>query len=95
MLHLNDTKESNNIYYYVPISLSKGNRKSLQEGYRICEKLLLRESSFNMTRGREDEDTEGGLPNFLDTQKGAPEEIRGGSKNLYISKPSGGGGGGS
>ena len=46
-----------------------------------------------MTRGG-DEDIEGGLQKFLDTRKGGPEKIRGGSKNLYTSKPTGGGGGG-
>ena len=47
-----------------------------------------RESSFNMTRGG-DEDIEGGggLRKFLDIRKG-------GSENLYTSKPTGGGGGG-
>ena len=44
--------------------------------------LILRESSFNMTRGEGDEDIEGGLRKFLDTQKG-------GSENLYTSKPTG------
>ena len=34
----------------------------------------------------------GGLQNFLDTQKGGTEKIRGGSKNFYTSKPEGGGG---
>ena len=56
-------------------------------------KNCLRESSFNMTRGR-DEDIERGLPKFLDTRKGSSEKIRGGggSENLYTSKPTGGGG---
>ena len=46
---------------------------------------LIRESSFNtmMTR-RRDEDLELGLRKFLDSQKG-------GSENLYTSKPTGGG----
>ena len=37
---------------------------------------------------------EGGLRKFLDTQKGGSEKIRGGggSKNVYTSKPTGGGG---
>ena len=30
-----------------------------------------------------------GLRKFLDTQKGGSEKIRGGSKNLYTSKPTG------
>ena len=34
--------------------------------------LALRESSFNMTRGG-DEDIEGGLRKFLDTRRGAPK----------------------
>ena len=42
-----------------------------------------------MTRG--DEDIEGGLRKFLDTRKGGSEKIRGGSENLCISKPTGGG----
>ena len=36
--------------------------------------------------GGRDEDIEGGLQQFLDTRKG-------GSENLYTSKPTGGGGG--
>ena len=36
-----------------------------------------------------DEDIEGGLWKFLDTQKGGSEKIRGGSENLYTSKPTG------
>ena len=44
--------------------------------------MTVRESSFNMTR-EGDEDIEGGLQKFLDTRKG-------GSKNLYTSKPTGG-----
>ena len=44
-----------------------------------------------MARG--DEDIEGGgLEKFLDTQNGGSEKIRGGSKNLYTSKPMGEGG---
>ena len=44
-----------------------------------------------MTRG--DEDIEGGLRKFLDTRKGGSEKIRrGGSENLYSSKPTGDGG---
>ena len=40
-----------------------------------------------------DEDIEDGLQKFLDTWKGGSEKIRGGgSKNLYASKPTGGGG---
>ena len=46
----------------------------------------LRQSSFNMTRGREDGNIEGGLRKFLDTRKG-------GSENLYALNPKGGGGG--
>ena len=38
---------------------------------------MLRESSFNMTRGG-DEDIEGGLWEFLDNWKGGSEKIRGG-----------------
>ena len=53
---------------------------------------LLRESSFNMTRGG-DEDIEGGLRKFLDTRKGGCGKIRGGSENLYTLNPKGGGGG--
>ena len=45
-----------------------------------------------MTRG--DEDIEGGgLLKFLDTRKGALKKIRGGSEDLYTSKPTGEGGG--
>ena len=54
---------------------------------------MFRESSFNMTR-RGDEDIEGGLRKFLDTQRGGSEKIVGlgggegrGSENLYTSKP--------
>ena len=46
---------------------------------------MVRESSFNMTRGGGEDIEGGGLRKFLDTQKG-------GSENLYISKPTGGGG---
>ena len=46
-----------------------------------------------MTRGK-DEDIEGGLQKFLDTRKGGSEKIRGGSENLYTSKPTGVGEGG-
>ena len=48
----------------------------------LCQSSGIRESSFNMTRG--DEDIEGGLQKLLDTRKG-------GSENLYTSKPTGGG----
>ena len=51
----------------------------------------VRESSFNMTRG--DEDVKGGLQKVLPTRKGGSEKIRGGSENLYTSKPTWGGGG--
>ena len=51
---------------------------------------VIRESSFNMTRGG-DEDIEGGLRKFLDTRKGGSEKIRRGSANLYSLKPTGGG----
>ena len=44
-----------------------------------------------MARGDEDIE-EGGLEKFLDTQNGGSEKIRGGSKNLYTSKPMGEGG---
>ena len=46
-----------------------------------------------MIRGGGDEDIEGGgLLKILDTWKGGSEKIRGGgSKNLYTSKPTGGG----
>ena len=37
-------------------------------------KKFLRESSFNMTRGG-DEDIEGGLRKFLDTRRGGSEKI--------------------
>ena len=52
---------------------------------------VLRESSFNMTRG--DEDIEGGLRKLLDTRKGGSEKVRGVSENLYTLNPKGGGGG--
>ena len=39
--------------------------------------IFFRESSFNMTRGG-DEDIDGGLRKFLDTRKGGSEKIRGG-----------------
>ena len=46
--------------------------------------LSIWESSFNMTRGGGGgEDIEGGLRKILDTRKG-------GSENLYTSKPTGG-----
>ena len=35
---------------------------------------MVRESSFNMTRGW-DEDIEGGLPKFLNTRRGGSEKI--------------------
>ena len=45
-----------------------------------------------MTReGDEDIEGGGGLRKFLDTRKGGSEKIRGGSENLYTSKPTGGG----
>ena len=48
----------------------------------------MRESSFNMTRGGGgDEDIEGGLRKFLDTQKG-------GSENLWLQNQQERGGGG-
>ena len=47
------------------------------DSYAIIKNICsFRESSFNMTRG--DEDIEGGLRKFLDTRKGASENIRGG-----------------
>ena len=59
--------------------------------FLLTLKQILRESSFNMTRGGED--IEGGLRKFLDTRKGGSEKIRGGdSENLYTSKPTTGGG---
>ena len=47
---------------------------------------LIRESSFNMTGGGGgDEDIEGGLQKFLDTQKGGSENITGGlQKFVYM-----------
>ena len=44
---------------------------------------------------RRDEDIEGvgGLRKFLGTRKEGSEKIKRGSKNLYTSKPTGGGGG--
>ena len=36
----------------------------------------------------------GGSPNFFDTRKGGPEEIRRGSQNLYTLNPKGVDGGG-
>ena len=50
------------------------------------------ESSSNMTKGVDEDIEGGGLQKFLDTRKGGPEKIRGGSENLYTSKPTGGGG---
>ena len=44
---------------------------------------------INMTGG--DKDIEG-VWKFLDTRKGGSEKIRGGSENLYTSKPTGEGG---
>ena len=55
-------------------------------------KVYLRESSFNMTRGGWR--YWGGRRKFLDTRMGGSEKIRrggGGSKNMYTSKPTGGG----
>ena len=46
-------------------------------------------------RGEGNEDIEGGLRKFLDTLKVGSEKIRGGFENLYTSKPTGGGEGGS
>ena len=46
--------------------------------------MVLRESSFNMTRG--DEDIEGGLQKFLDTRKGGSEKIRGGLQKFVYFK---------
>ena len=47
-----------------------------------------------MTRGRGGEDIDGGLREFLDTQKGALKKLGGGgSENLYTLNPKGGGGG--
>ena len=44
-----------------------------------------------MTRrgGGGDEDIERGSENCLDTRKGGSEKFRGGSENLYTSKPTG------
>ena len=54
------------------------------------DRILVRESSFNMTRG--DEDIEGGgVRKFLDSRKGGSEKIRGGSENLYTFNPKMGG----
>ena len=41
---------------------------------------ILRESSFNMTRGDEDIEGGGGLQKFFDTRKGGSEKIRGSPK---------------
>ena len=51
--------------------------------------LILRESSFNMTR--EDEDIEGGLRKFLDTRKGGSEKIRGAPKICILQNQQEGG----
>ena len=68
-----------------------GDRVFSASSKQSCECcVLIRESSFNMTRGGED--IEGGLRKFLDTRKGGSEKIRGGSKNLYTFNPKGGGG---
>ena len=50
-----------------------------------------RESSFNMTKGGGMKILRGVLRKFLDIRKGGSEKIRGGSENLYTSKPTGGG----
>ena len=47
-------------------------------GLVLTEIQAFRESSFNMTKGG-NEDIEGGLRKFLDTQEGGSEKIRGGS----------------
>ena len=58
--------------------------------YDIVDLCLVRESSFNMTRGV-DEDIDGGLWKILDTWKGTSEKIKGDSENWYTSKPTAGG----
>ena len=72
-----------------------GDKSSRDTFRKICFSIL-RESSFDMTRGGGgDEDIEGGLRKFLGTRKGGFEKIRGGggSKNLYTSEPTAEGGG--
>ena len=44
----------------------------------------VRESSFNMASGGGEEDIEGGLRKFLDTQKGGSEKNRGGLRKLVL-----------
>ena len=56
---------------------------SLEIIWNISNLSEFRESSFNMTRGG-DEDIKGGLRKFLDTRKG-------GSENLHTLNPKGGG----
>ena len=51
----------------------------------------IRESSFNMTRGGGDEDIEGGLRKFLDTQKGALKKLEGAPKICILQNQQEGG----
>ena len=59
--------------------------------YSPSDNIALMESSFNMKRKGGEDIEGGGLRKFLDTRKGSSEKIRGGSENLYASKPTGGG----
>ena len=60
---------------------------------RLYTFMLLRESSFNMTRGGMKILRGGGLRKFLGTQKGGSEKNRGGGyENLYTLNPKGSGG---
>ena len=73
-----EVRRINTFFCLVPVKFS----------YSVRCTWAVRESSFNMTR-EGDEDIEGGLRKFLDTRKGGSEKTRGGSENLYTSKPTG------
>ena len=53
--------------------------------------MILRESSYNMTRGG-DEDIEGGGSEYFGVpERGALKKLGGGTENLYTLNPKGGG----
>ena len=75
------------IFIIIISSISSSSSITIVVDFYSC----LGESSFNMTRGKGDEDIEGGLRNFLDTRKGGSSKIRGAPKICILQNQQEGG----